>query len=308
MVGRKFIRTGLVLVLALGAAGVFAMVGRADDPVFGEKTSSIGPGIVDQQDTVLVKASWEYLDTPTLNHSLVRFTHPAGWTLVSSDPSVCQRASATTVTCSRGQIRTGDVLEQAVRLRVGSSLGQATVLPELLFSERPDNPGRLDSEPAPAVSTTVISADDAVEPNRVGKCVSGNNATVSTAAGVGNSETTAEVPQSNELCTPISISERIRLNGQEACLPGRACVLDIVTTDSALFPADDPIVLKITFRGQGINNLPLIFTSNLLQTEVPECDDDDVAAPDPCYSDKKSRQQSVTWTVNWTGLDPGWTG
>jgi hypothetical protein len=33
-----------------------------------------------------------------------------------------------------------------------------------------------------------------------------------------------------------------------------------------------------------------------------------VASPDPCYSDKKTRQQSVTWTVNWTGLDPGWTG
>ena len=133
------------------------------------------------------------------------------------------------------------------------------------------------------VHTTVIAAG---EPNKVGKCVASNGGSVSTDAGAGNSETTATVPDTDELCTPISITERIRLNGQEACLPGVACVLDIVTTDSALFPPDDPIVLKITFRGQGINNLPLIFTSNLLQTEVLECDDDNVADPDPCYSDK----------------------
>jgi hypothetical protein len=41
---------------------------------------------------------------------------------------------------------------------------------------------------------------------------------------------------------------------------------------------------------------------------VPECTDDRFANPDPCYSDKKTRQQSVTWTVNWTGADPTWTG
>lgn len=308
MVGRKLIRTGLVLVLALAAAGIFAMVGRADDPAFGEKTSSIGPGIVDQQDTVLVKASWEYIDTPTLNHSFVRFTHPAGWTLVSSDPSGCQSASATTVRCDRGQIRTGNVIEQAVRLRVGSTLGQATVLPELLFSERPDNPGRLDSEPAPAVSTTVISSNDAVEPNRVGKCVTGNNVSVSTLAGAGNSETTAVIPQSDELCTPISIDEKVRVNSQEACTPGRACVLDIVTTDSALFPASAPIKLKIIFRKQQVGLLPLVFTSATRQFEVPECTDDAVAAPDPCWSDRKAQGNRLTYSVNWTGADPSWTG
>ena len=80
MVGRSAIRTGLVVALALAVAGVFAVVGRADDPVFGEITSSMGPGIVDATRQVLVKASWEYLDSPTLNHSSVRFTHPAGWT------------------------------------------------------------------------------------------------------------------------------------------------------------------------------------------------------------------------------------
>ena len=284
MVGRKLIRTGLVLLLAVAAAGIFAMVGRADDPLFGEVTSSMGPGISDAQDTVLVKASWQYIDTPTLNHSSVQFTHPAGWTLVASDPSVCSQASATTVTCPRGQIRTGNVVAQAVQLRTDSDLGQASVLPELLFSERPDNPGRLDSEPAPAVGT------------------------VSTDAGVGNSETMATVPATAELCTPFSIDERLRTNGQEACTPNYTCTLDIVNTDSALFPATDPIKLRIIFRAQQIGLLPLIFTSTTRQIQVPECPDDAVAAPDPCWSDRKAQGNKLTYWVNWTGADPGWSG
>jgi hypothetical protein len=309
VVGRKVIRTGLVLVLALAAAGIFAMVGRADDPIFGEKTASIGPGIVDAEDTVLVKASWQYLDSPTLNHSSVRFTHPAGWTLVSSDPSVCSQASTTTVTCPHGQIRTGDVVAQAVRLRTNSVLGDdQTVQTDLLFSERPDNPGRMDTEPGIAVQTDVISANEAVEPNRVGKCVGPDGGTVATLAGAGNSEASATVPETDELCTPFSIAERLRLNATETCIPDYACVLDVVTTDSALFPATDPIKLKIIFRGQNINSLPLLFVSDTRRIQVPDCPNDNVAAPDPCVADKRTRQQSVTWTVNWTGADPGWTG
>jgi hypothetical protein len=307
VVGRKLIRTGLVLVLALAAAGIFAMVGRADDPRFGEITSSMGPGIVDTNADVLVKASWHYIDNRTLNHAKVRFTLPAGWTLVTGDPDVCSQAD-NIVTCTRGTIRPGDTIAQAVELKAPSTVpapnGAATVEADLLFSEGPENPGRIQAVSADDVHTTVIAAGD---PNKVGKCV-GSNQSVSTDAGAGNSETTATVPETDELCTPISITEKVRVNSQEACLPDVACVLDIVTTDSALFPPDDPIVLKITFRGQGINNLPLIFTSNLLQTEVLECDDDNVADPDPCYSDKKTRQQSVTWTVNWTGADPSWSG
>jgi hypothetical protein len=305
--GRKLIRTGLVLVLALAAAGIFAMVGRADDPIFGEKTSSIGPGIVDANSNVLVKASWHYIDTRTLNHSSVRFTVPAGWTLVEADPNVCTQPSSLVVSCPRGTIRPGNVISQAVELKTDSDLGPATVEADLLFAEGPENPGRSQVEPAPDATTGVIAAGSG-EPNKVGKCVGNGGGSVSTDPGAGNSETTATVPETDELCTPISITERIRLNAQEACLPNVACVLDIVTTDSALFPPDDPIVLKITFRGQGINNLPLQFVSSALQTFVPECDDDAVADPDPCYSGKRTRQQSVTWTVNWTGLDPGWTG
>lgn len=308
MVGRKVIRTGLVLVLALAAAGIFAMVGRAEDPVFGEKTASIGPGIVDAQDTVLVKASWQYLGNQTLNHAFVRFTHPAGWTVVAGDPDTCEQASTTTVTCDVGQIRSGDVVEQAVRLRPDSDLGPATVRTDLLFSERPDNPGRVDTEPGLEVQTTVISADENLEPNRVGKCVGPGGGTVATLSGAGDSEASATVPETDELCTPFTIVERLRLDATETCIPDYACVLDVVTMDSALFPADDPIKLKVVFRGQGINSLPLLFVSDTRRIQVPDCSDDDVAAPDPCVADKRARQQSVTWTVNWTGLDPSWTG
>jgi hypothetical protein len=307
------LRIGIVLLLASVAAGVFALAGRADDPIFGEIDSSMGPGIVDANANVLVKASWQYLDNRTLNHSSVRFTIPAGWTLAvpgpSSEPDVCSQPNSTTVTCPRGTIRPGDVIAQAVELTTGSASPiEKTVESDLLFSEGPENPGRTQIKPADDVHTTVIAAGSG-EPNKVGKCVSNTGGSVSTDPGAGNSETSADVPADPaELCTPISITERIRLNAQEACLQDVACVLDIVTTDSVPFPATDPIELKVTFRGQGINNLPLIAISNLFQREVPACDDDAVADPDPCYSDKKTRQQSVTWTVNWTGVDPTWTG
>jgi hypothetical protein len=306
VLGRKLIRTGLVLVLALAAAGIFAMVGRADDPQFGEITSSMGPGIVDANDNVLVKASWHYIDTRTLNHSKVQFTLPAGWTLVEGDPDVCTQ-TGNTVTCPRGTIRPDDVIAQAVELKTDGDLGDATVESDLLFAEGPENPGRTQIQPAPDVGTTVIAAGSG-EPNKVGKCVGSNGGSVSTDAGAGNSETTATVPDTDELCTPISIDEKIRLTADQDCIDGVACVLEIVTTDSALFPPDDPIKLKITFRGQGINNLPLQFISGTRELFVPECTDDAAADPDPCYSDKRTRQQSVTWFVNWTGADPGWTG
>jgi hypothetical protein len=309
VVGRKFIRTGLVLVLALAAAGIFAVVGRADDPQFGEITSSMGPGIVDTNADVLVKASWHYIDTRTLNHSSVRFTVPDGWTLEDADPDVCTQPSTTVVTCPRGTIRPDDVIAQAVELKAPSTVpvpdGAATIEADLLFAEGPENPGRTQVQPAPDVGTTVIAAGD---PNKVGKCVGGNGGSVSTDAGAGNSETTATVPETDELCTPISITERLRLNATETCIPDYACVLDVVTTDSALFPATDPITLKIVFRGQGINNLPLLFISDARRIPVPECTDDRFADPDPCVADKRTRQQSVTWTVNWTVADPGWTG
>jgi len=52
----------------------------------------------------------------------------------------------------------------------------------------------------------------------------------------------------------------------------------------------------------------LLFVSDTRRIQVLDCLDDDVAAPDPCVADKRARQQSVTWFVNWTGADPGWTG
>jgi hypothetical protein len=305
LVGRKLNRTGLVLVLALGAAGIFALVSRADDPRF-NTAASIGPGFVDSGSSVLVKASWEYLDTRTLNHVSVRFTLPEGWTLVEGDPDVCSQTGAI-VTCPRERIRPGDTVSQAVELRTSSALGDQAVQADLLFAESPENPGRLDTVPAlPTPHAEVISATNT--PNKLGKCVGSDGGTVSTDAGVGNAETAAEVPATDELCSPISIDEKVRVDAQEACTPGYACVLDIVTTDSALFPASDPIKLKIIFRKQQVGLLPLIFTSDTRQLQVPECTDDAVAAPDPCWSDRKAQGNRLTYWVNWTGADPSWTG
>lgn len=307
MVGRKVIRTGLVLVLALAAAGIFAMVGRADDPRFDPPESSMGPDPVDSTENVLVKASWHYIDNRTLNHASIRFTVPTGWTLEEAAPDACSR-TGTIVTCAVGTIRPDDVIAQAVELKTAGPLDPAIVEIDLLFSEGPENPGRIQVQPAPDVETTVIAAGSAT-PNQAGKCVDSAGGTVSTTPGAGNSEASADVPETDELCTPFSITERLRLNATETCIPDYACVLDVVTTDSAFFPdTTDPIKLKITFRGQGINNLPLLFISDTRRIQVLECTDDAVAAPDPCFSDMRTRQQSVTWFVNWTGADPGWTG
>jgi hypothetical protein len=310
VVGRKLIRTGLVLVLALAAAGIFSMVGRADDPRFVEPPdSSMGPNPVDSMENVLVKASWHYIDTRTLNHASVRFTVPPGWEFVEGAPYACEQPTNTVVvSCAVGTIRPDDVIAQAVKLKTAGPLDPARVQIDLLFSEGPENPGRTQVEPAPTVQTAVIAAGSAT-PNQAGKCVDSAGGTVFTTPGAGDSEASADVPDTHELCTPFSITERRRLNATESCIPQYACVLDVVTTDSALFPATDPIKLKITFRGQGISNLPLLFISDARQIQVPECIDDRYANPDkPCYSDKRTRQQSVTWFVNWTGADPGWTG
>jgi hypothetical protein len=293
----------MVLALVLAAAGVFAMVSRADDPRFGPIESSIGPGIVDTNSDVLVKASWQYIDNRTLTNSSVRFTLQAGWTLVDADPDVCSQTGMT-VTCPRGTIRPGDLIEQAVEVQTDSDLGPATVESDLLFYEGPGNPGRVNIVPADDVTTEVIAAS---EPNKVGKCVAKAGGTIGTDPGVGNSEASATVPATDELCTPFSISERPRQDPTESCLPGVECVLEIVTTDSALFPTTTPIELQIVFRGMGISNLPLLFISEDRQIEVPECTGSG-ATPDPCFTGHRARQQSVTWTVKWSGNDPGWTG
>jgi hypothetical protein len=303
--GRKAgTRTGLVLLAAVLAAAAFAVAGRAEDPRFDSVTSSIGPGFVDSGQDVLVKAQWHYVGNRTLVHSFIEFTVPDGWTLSGQAPSVCSQAG-TKVTCDRGTIRPGDLIAQSVELRADADLGAATVRPVLNFSEGPRNPGRQDSVTAPDVTTTVIAAGDQ---NRAGKCVARGGGSVQTDPGAGGSDTTATVPATDQLCTPISLGERPRQNPTEACLPGRVCVTEIVTTDAALFPTSTPIQLKIVFRGNGLNNLPLIFNGGQPdQGAVPACTGPG-ATPDPCYFDHGNRQQSVTWFVNWSGRDPTWTG
>src|SRR5215217_1890531 len=169
---RTGVRTGIVLLVVMVAAVAFAAVGRADAPRFDQVDSSLGPNIVNSGATVLYKAQWLYIDNQTLTHASVVITVPAGWTLVSpSDPTGCTQAQpGAIVTCVRGTIRQGDFIKQAVELTATASVVPVTqpVTSALFFYEGPPNPGRAQSVSAPIRTTTVISADQTVEPNRAG--------------------------------------------------------------------------------------------------------------------------------------------
>jgi hypothetical protein len=308
---RPAVRIGIVLVVALTLAAAFAVAGRASDPRF-DSSASLGPSIVDAHANVLYKAQWIYLDNQTLTHPSVAVTVPAGWMLVDAAPDVCSQ-SGTTITCPRGTIRAGAVVNQEVELQTAAAdLNNRTVNSELIFYEGPRNPGRLnhaanDDNDTPLTTTNVISADETVEPNRAGKCVDQGGGDVFTATGVGGSATNADVPATNELCTPVSIEERGRTNPTEACFGDFVCQTDIVTTNAGNVGTADPIILTLTFYGQGLNtNLPLIFISNAAAGQVQDCTGAG-ATPDPCIQSNRSRQQSLTRVVRWSGLDPTWT-
>lgn len=307
---RTGMRTGIVLLVALVAAVAFAAVGRADDPRFDPPESSLGPDPVSVGASVLYKAQWHYIDNQTLTHAKVVITVPAGWTLVSpSAPTGCTQPQAgAVVTCERGTIRQGDLIKQSVELTATASIVPVTqtVASSLFFYEGPPNPGRAQSVPAPDRTTTVISGDPTVEPNRAGKCLD-EGETVGTAPNVGGSSSSARGPSTPELCTPVSLKEKARENPNEACLPAPyECVTDIVTTDAPFVSTTNPIKLTLIFYGNQLGNLPLIFTSQAAGT-VPECPNSALAAPDPCYFGHVARMQSVKWSVNWSGRDPGWT-
>ena len=287
------LRIGIVLLLASVAAGVFALVGRADDPFFDQISSTAQPGFIDANGDVLFTASWHDNDNRNFTHTRVEITIPAGWTLVSSDPSGCTRAG-TLVTCGWGTLRFNDVVTQTVRLHSDGDLGAQIVSAQLLVYEGPGNPGRANHIPAPATQTEVL--DPAATPDKAGDCVSGNFS-VGTVAGSGNSETTATAPTgTGALCTPITIVEQPRPDP----------LTDLVTTEAALVPTTKPIKLKILFRNTSSHTLN--FTSAGVTSEVQQCTNLNFATPDPCWYDHKFRQQSATWFVNWSGIDPGWTG
>lgn len=300
------LRIGIVLLLASVAAGVFALAGRADDPVFDQPSSSLQPGFIVGGNDVLYKTQWHDNDNRTFTHARVEIYLPsADWTLVSSSPSGCTKAG-TTVTCQWGTLHFGDLVSQTVRLRSTAATGTKTVDSALFVYEGPGNPGRAQRIPSDGFKQVEV-IDQASNPNKAGGCV-GANGILATVTGAGDSETTATAPSTNGLCTPITIVERPRANPTEFCLPNIQCVTDIVTTDAVLVPTTTPIQLKIVYRGTGLNNNPLIFTSAVGQFQVQACSNQAVASPDPCFYDRRARQQSLTWFVNWSGLDPGWTG
>jgi hypothetical protein len=295
------LRIGLVVLLATIAAGVFALVGRADDPVFDQISSSAAPGFIDTNGDVLFTASWHDNDNRNFTHTRVEITVPAGWTLVSSSPTGCTQAGSL-ITCQWGTLKFGDVVKQSVRLHANTDLGPAVISSQLLVYEGPGNPGRVNHILAPDASTNVL--DPAATPDQAGDCV-GANDSFGTVVGSGNSETTATGPSTNGLCTPITIVERPRTNS-DFCLPSITCVNDIVTTDAPAGSINNPIKLKILFKQT--NSHDLIFKSAGDPFEVAQCTNVNKATPDPCWYDRKFRNQTSTWFVNWSGVDPGWTG
>jgi len=293
------LRIGIVLLLASVAAGVFAVVGRADDPNIVSLGSSAKPGFIDPSGFVLWSASWKDNDNRTFTHTRVEITIPAGWTLDSSDPSGCTR-SGTLVKCEKGTLHFGDIVSQSVRLKSNGVTGTQPILGSLVVYEGPGNPGRANHIPADPTSTQVLTSTE--HQSKAGDCSSGD--TFGTTAGAGNSETTATGPATGGLCTPITIIERPRNNPTEFCLPNITCVNDIVTTDAAQVPLS-PIQLKIIYRQT--NSHDLFFTSLVGHFEVLACTDPE-HSPDACWTDRQFRQQTATWFVTWSGVDPTWTG
>jgi hypothetical protein len=299
------LRIGIVLLLGTVAAGVFALAGRADDPAIVPVSSSAQPGFINPNGDVLYNASWQDNDNRTFTHTRVEITIPAGWRLVSSAPSGCTR-NGTLVTCEWGTLHFGDVVSQTVRLHSDGDTGTQPISADLFVYEGPGNPGRANHIAALPADTEVL--DQALTPDKAGDCVSGNS--FGTVVGSGNSETTATGPVTNALCTPITIVERPRTNPTEFCQFDPpidfTCVNDVVTTDAPQLLTTNPIKLKIIFRQTTSHDL--IFTSAGPSSEVQQCTNSNAAAPDPCWYDRKFRQQSATWFVNWSGVDPGWTG
>jgi len=308
LINRPAIRIGIILVIALAVAAAFAVAGRASDPRF-DSSASLAPSPVDAGSNVLYKAQWIYLDNQTLTHPSLETTVPAGWTLVDAAPDVCSQLG-NIITCPIATIRAGAVVNQEVELHTDADLGSQAVTSQLVFYEGPRNPGRLNHVPNDdnaLTSTNVISADETQEPNRAGKCVGEGGGAVFTAIGVGGSATNADVPPTTELCTPVSIEENGRSNPTEACLVGFVCQTDIVTTNAGDVGTANPIILTLTFYGQGLNtNLPLVFISNAAAGQVQDCAGAG-ATPNPCIESSRARQQSLKRVVRWSGLDPTWT-
>jgi hypothetical protein len=299
-------RIGIILVVALAVAAAFAVAGGAADPRF-TSSATLAPSPVDANSNVLYKSHWIYLDNQTLTHPQVEITVPVGWTLVEGAPDVCDQ-TGTTITCPIDTIRAGAVIDQDVELTTDADVGSQAVTSQLVFYEGPRNPGRVNHVPNDSNSSTTANVILENEPNKAGKCVGENGGVVSTTTGVGGSATNANVPATDELCTPISIEENPRSNPTEFCLPSFVCQTDIVTTNAGDVGTANPIILTLTFYGQGLNtNLPLIFISNAAGgLQVPACTGDG-ATPDPCIQSSRARQQSLTRVVRWSGLDPTWT-
>lgn len=303
-------RWALAALIAVLAFISFTVAGWAGDPKFNPTSASLSP--VTGGEDVLYTATFPYIGSRTLTHPEVRITFPADWTYAApADPNVCQLTSATSLTCVRQTVKPGDPpVTQAVRFKTTAvtTTVQRTVSSIFTYAEQAsqgDN-GRADNVAAPDAKVDVDPPND----NSISTCAAKNGGTVSTKQGVSETNkltTTMILPATAALCSPASAKE-LPPNDPSvaACPPGVTCTAEIAITNAPLFTAAKPI--KLIFE---MIVKPKNWYKNGQLPAVPNCKvmGGGTADPDPCITKQENLSKGgQRLTVNWSGLDPRWTG
>jgi hypothetical protein len=302
-------RWALAAIAATSALVIFAVAGWAASPQFGPRTASLAPNPVTGGTDVLYSVTFPYIGSSTLARSEIRITFPADWTYAApSDPNVCQTTGATSLTCARGSLRAG-VVTQEVRFKTTAVTVTTprTVSAILTYSEQASqgDQGRADFVAAPDATVNVKPPGD----NDVSKCAAKNGETVSTKAGISETNalaTSMKVPATAKLCSPVSIQELPPNDPSvDACPDGVECTTEIAITDAPLFTPAKPVELTFEIFGEK----PKAWYKNGQLPAVPDCTGaPGTASPDPCISGRKNLANGLRLTVQWSGDDPSWQG
>jgi hypothetical protein len=299
----------LAAIAATFAFVLFAVAGWAGSPQFDPRTASLAPHPVTGGTDVLYNVTFPYTGNSTLAHSEIRITFPADWAYAApSDPNVCQTTGPTSLTCARGSLRRG-VVTQAVRFKTGpvAVTTPRTVSAILTYNEQEtqgDN-GRADFVTAPDATVNVSPPGD----NNVSKCAAKGGETVSTKAGISETNaltTSMKVPSTAKLCSPVSIQELPPNDPSvDACPDGVVCTTEIAITDAPLFTPAKPVELTFEIYGEK----PKAWYKNGQLPAVADCTGPPgTASPDPCISGRKNLSKGLRLTVLWSGDDPSWAG
>jgi hypothetical protein len=303
------LRWALGALAATAAFAVFAVAGWAGDPAFGPRTATLAPDPVTGGTDVLYNVTFPYTGNSNLAHSEIRITFPADWTYAApSDPNVCQTTGPTSLTCARGSLRAG-VVTQEVRFKTTAvaETTPRTVSAILTYNEQATqgDKGRIDFVTAPDATVNVKPPGD----NDVSKCAAKNGETVSTKAGISETNaltTSMKVPATGKLCSPVSIQELPPNDPSvDACPEGVVCTTEIAITDAPLFTPAKPVELTFEIYGEK----PKAWYKNGQLPAVADCTGPPgTASPDPCISGRKNLSKGLRLTVLWSGNDPSWQG